>query len=149
MKIDDQLELKPAFLPRVRRTVFRQFGVRRWLYRDWQRLGSFCGLQTAVRSFLASVTGIAPNQRLKLLSAAMRQGNVIEALCFARSVAKDFDAVLAPEVLRRTVSLQELFAEAAKMCPADLSAPEIAMRLDGFYTLPDDYLQKVVSPAWL
>ena len=29
------------------------------------------------------------------------------------------------------------------MCPVDLSAPEIAMRLDGFYTLPDDYLQKV------
>jgi asparagine synthase (glutamine-hydrolysing) len=73
----------------------------------------------------------------------MRQGNVTEAFCFARSVAKDFDAVLEPEVLRRTVSLQELFAETAKACPADLSAPEIAMRLDAFYTLPDDYLQKV------
>jgi asparagine synthase (glutamine-hydrolysing) len=80
---------------------------------------------------------------MKLLSAAMRQRNATEAFCFARSVAKDFDAVLRPEVLRRTISLKQLFAEASKPFPADLSAPEIAMRLDAYYTLPDDYLQKV------
>jgi asparagine synthase (glutamine-hydrolysing) len=170
MRIDDLLELKPTFSrefdePFFDSSAFPTMAVSRLARRHvtvslsgdggdelfggypyyglTRRLASVYGLPTAVRSFLASVTGIAPNHRLNLLSAAMRQGNVIEAFCFARSVAKDFDAVLAPEVLRRTVGLQELFAEAAKMCPADLGAPEIAMRLDGFYTLPDDYLQKV------
>jgi asparagine synthase (glutamine-hydrolysing) len=170
MRIDDLLELKPTFSrefdePFFDSSAFPTMAVSRlarrhvtvslsgdggdelfggYPYYELTRLlGSFYGLPTPVRSFLASVTGIAPNHRLKLLSAAMCQGNVIEAFCFARSVAKDFDAVLAPEVLRRTASLQELFAEAAKMCPADLSAPEIAMRLDAFCTLPDDYLQKV------
>jgi asparagine synthase (glutamine-hydrolysing) len=112
-------------------------------YELTRRLSVFYELPAAVRTLSATAIGTAPNHRLKLLSAAMRQGNVIEAFCFARSVAKDFDPVLGPEVLRRTVSLQELFAEAAKACPAGLSAPEIAMRLDAFYTLPDDYLQKV------
>jgi len=170
MKIDDLLELKPTFSrefdePFFDSSAFPTMAVSRlarrhvtvslsgdggdelfggYPYYELTRgLGLIYGLPTAARSFLASGIGIASSHRLKLLSAAMRQGNVTEAFCFARSVAKDFDAVLAPEVLRRTVSLQELFREAAKPCPADLTAPEIAMRLDAFYTLPDDYLQKV------
>ena len=70
----------------------------------------------------------------------MRQRDPTEVFWFARSVAKDFDAVLPPAVLRRTVSLQELFADTAESCTARLSAPEVTMRLDSFYTLPDDYL---------
>ena len=106
-------------------------------------LGLIYRLPTAARASWRLGLESHAGHRMKLLSAAMRQRNATEAFCFARSVAKDFDAVLPPEVLRRTVSLQELFAEAAKPCPADLSAPEIAMRLDAYYTLPDDYLQKV------
>ena len=170
MKIDDLLELKPAFSrefdePFCDSSAFPTMAVSRLArrhvtvslsgdggdelfggypyYELTRRLSVFYELPGAARTFLATAIGTAPNHRLKLLSAAMRQGNVTEAFCFARSVAKDFDAVLEPEVLRRTVSLQELFAETAKACPADLSAPEIAMRLDAFYTLPDDYLQKV------
>jgi asparagine synthase (glutamine-hydrolysing) len=112
-------------------------------YRLTQRLGPFYRLPSGTRAMLASVIGMAPGHRMKLLSAAMRQQDATEAFCFARSVAKDFDAVLKPEVLRRTVGLKELFAEASKSFPADLSAPETAMRLDAYYTLPDDYLQKV------
>jgi asparagine synthase (glutamine-hydrolysing) len=41
------------------------------------------------------------------------------------------------------MSMQELFAEASQAFPAGLSAVEQTMRLDAYYTLPDDYLQKV------
>ncbi len=170
MKIDDLLELKPTFSrefdePFFDSSAFPTMAVSRLArrhvtvsltgdggdelfggypyYELTRRLGPFYELPATVRALAATAVGTAPNHRLKLLSAAMRQGNVIEAFCFARSVAKDFDGVLKPEVLRRTVGLRELFAQAAKACPADLSAPEIAMRLDAFYTLPDDYLQKV------
>ena len=170
LKIDDLLALKPAFSrefdePFFDSSAFPTMAVSRLArrhvtvslsgdggdelfggypyYRLTQRLGHFYRLPSSARAILASATGMAPDHRMKLLSAAMRQRNVTEAFCFARGIAKDFDTVLLPEILRRTVSLKELFAEAATAFPADLSAPEIAMRLDAYYTLPDDYLQKV------
>jgi asparagine synthase (glutamine-hydrolysing) len=84
-----------------------------------------------------------PQHRLKLVSGALRQANVPEAFFFCRSIAKDFDETLLPDVVRRTVSMRELFAEAAKALPAGLTAAEVGMRLDTYYTLPDGYLQKV------
>ena len=170
LKIDDLLELKPVFSrefdePFFDSSAFPTMAVSRLArrhvtvslsgdggdelfggypyYQLTQRLGLFYRLPSGARAMLASAVGMAPDHRRKLLSAAMRQRNAMEAFCFARSVAKDFDEVLLPEVLRRTISLKGLFAEAAKPFPADLSAPEIAMRLDAYYTLPDDYLQKV------
>lgn len=170
LRIDDLLELKPAFSrefdePFFDSSAFPTMAVSRLArghvtvslsgdggdelfggyahYQLTQRLGLFYRMPSGARTIVASAISKAPNHRMKLLSAAMRQRNTTEAFCFARSVAKDFDAVLLPEVLRRTISLKELFAEASKPFPADLSAPEIAMRLDAYYTLPDDYLQKV------
>jgi asparagine synthase (glutamine-hydrolysing) len=170
LKVDDLLKLKPAFSrefdePFFDSSAFPTMAVSRLArrhvtvslsgdggdelfggypyYQLTQRLGLFYRLPSGARTMLASAIGMVPDHRMKLLSAAIRKRNSTEAFCFARSVAKDFDAVLLPEVLRRTVSLQELFAEAAKPFPSGLSAPEIAMRLDAYYTLPDDYLQKV------
>ncbi len=170
MKIDDLLELKPSFSrefdePFFDSSAFPTMAVSRLArrhvtvsltgdggdelfggylyYQLTQRLGRFYRLPAAVRTLLAGAIARTPSHRLKLLAAAMRQENITGAFCFARSIAKDFDAVLTPDLLRRTVGLQELFAEAAQACAARLSAPEIAMRLDAFYTLPDDYLQKV------
>jgi asparagine synthase (glutamine-hydrolysing) len=170
LKIDDLLELKPAFSrefdePFFDSSAFPTMAVSRLArrhvtvslsgdggdelfggypyYQLTQRLDLFYKLPSSARALLASTIAMAPDHRTKLLSAAMRQQNVMEAFCFARSIAKDFDTVLLPEVLRSTISLKELFAETAKSFPAGLSAPEIAMRLDAYYTLPDDYLQKV------
>jgi asparagine synthase (glutamine-hydrolysing) len=113
-------------------------------YYNWiHSLRGFYGLPLSARRLLAFAVGIAPKHRLKLLSGAMRQQNIAEAFCFARSIAKDFQPILLPDVLRRTISLKELFTEAAKSFPSDLKGPEIAMRLDALYTLSDDYLQKV------
>ena len=170
LKIDDLLDLKPEFTrefdePFFDSSAFPTMAVSRLArrhvtvslsgdggdelfggypyYQLTRRLGLVYKLPAGARAVLASAIATVPDHRMKLLSAAMRQRNSTEAFCFARSVAKDFDAVLPPAVLRRTVSLQELFADTAKSCAAGLSAPEIAMRLDSFYTLPDDYLQKV------
>lgn len=96
-----------------------------------------------LRTLLASLVGMAPQHRLKLLSSALRQASISEAFYFCRSITKDFDGTLLPDVLRTTVSMRELFAEAAKAMPSGLRAPEVGMRLDAYYTLPDDYLQKV------
>jgi asparagine synthase (glutamine-hydrolysing) len=106
-------------------------------------MGALYRLPPVMRAVLASAIEMVPKHRMKLLSGAMGQQSIVEAICFARSIAKDFDAVLLPDVLRRTVGLGDLFAEATAAFPADLSAAEIAMRLDAFYILPDDYLQKV------
>jgi len=112
-------------------------------YQIVRRLSALYEMPSTVRGSLASLVGRAPQHRLKLLSGALRQGNVTEAFYFCRSITKDFDGMLQPDVLRRTVSMRELFAEAAKAFPPGLTAPEVGMRLDAYYTLPDDYLQKV------
>jgi asparagine synthase (glutamine-hydrolysing) len=112
-------------------------------YQLARRLDTFYRLPRAIRSVIASAVAVSPKHRMKLLSAAMRQHNSTDAFCFARSIAKDFNPVLDPDVLRGTIGLNELFAEAARPFPSNLKTSEIAMRLDSFYTLPDDYLQKV------
>jgi asparagine synthase (glutamine-hydrolysing) len=170
MKVNDLLELRPAFShefdePFFDSSAFPAMAVSRlarkhitvslsgdggdelfggYPYYNWIRaLRGFYGLPLPARRLAASAIGMAPKHRLKLLSGAMRQRTIAEAFCFVRSITKDFEPVLLPEVLRRTSSLKELFAEAAKLFPSDLRAPEMAMRLDAFYTLPDDYLQKI------
>ena len=112
-------------------------------YRIARQLSAFYKLPKALRKATAVLVGAAPQHRCKLLSAALRQSSAVEAFCFTRSIAKDFEGTLLPEILRRTMPLRELFAEAAKAFPPGLTAAEQGMRLDAYYTLPDDYLQKV------
>lgn len=51
--------------------------------------------------------------------------------------------MLAPAVAERTKSIYALFSSASDIFPRGLHPSEQGMRLDAFYTLPDDYLQKV------
>ncbi len=112
-------------------------------YKIAQQLAPFFSLPKNFRSLIASLIGLLPNHRLKLLSGALRQDNHIGAFAFSRSIAKDFDKVLLPEVLGRTQGLHELFSKASLLFPSNLQASEKGMRLDALFTLPDDYLQKV------
>lgn len=112
-------------------------------YKILWRLGPLYRFPNKLRRWLATVASLVPRHRLQLLSATLRQTSDVAAFCFARSIAKDFDGALVPEVLCRTQSLLDLFAKAAECFPPGLDASEKAMRLDAFYTLPDDYLQKV------
>ena len=112
-------------------------------YRLAHAISPFYRLPAPVRGVVAAGVGVSSRHEMKLLSGALSQRDSTEAFSFARSIAKDYGAVLPSEILRRTIGLNELFAEEARHFPAELEAPEVAMRLDTSYTLPDDYLQKV------
>jgi asparagine synthase (glutamine-hydrolysing) len=112
-------------------------------YRIARALDRFYNLPQPARKLVARGVASFPQHRMKLLSATLNQPDAVKGFCFARSIAKDFQSLLTPNVLRHTMGMTELLAETARSLPAGLKTPEIAMRLDAFYTLPDDYLQKV------
>jgi asparagine synthase (glutamine-hydrolysing) len=170
MNVDDLLQLKPTFSrefdePFFDSSAFPTMAVSRLArkhvsvslsgdggdelfggyhyYKFARDLDAFYRLPVSMRSLVVSALSISSGHRMKLLSGALRQDNATDAFCFARSIAKDFGSGIEPELLRRTVGLKDLFAEAAAPFPRNLKTPEVAMRLDTFYVLPDDYLQKV------
>lgn len=112
-------------------------------YRIAQQLGPFFKFPKVWRNFAASLTGMFPQHQLKLLSGALRQNDLAGAFAFARSIAKDFDGVMFPDVMGRTQGIHGLFSDASKAFPPGLHASEQGMRLDALFTLSDDYLQKV------
>jgi len=77
------------------------------------------------------------------LSAALGKVDPVGAFAFIRSIQKDFENVLHPNVLSETSGMEQLFRTAGRCFPGDLDTSELGMRLDARYTLPDDYLQKV------
>jgi asparagine synthase (glutamine-hydrolysing) len=112
-------------------------------YRIMRGLAPLYAAPSPVRRLAAAAAGVLPGHSMKLLAAALREPDAGAAFAFARSIGKDFRGVLLPEVLARTRSLRQLFADARAAFPPVLTAAEEAMRLDATYTLPDDYLQKV------
>jgi asparagine synthase (glutamine-hydrolysing) len=170
LKVDDLLELMPTFSrhydePLYDSSAFPTMAVSRLArrhvtvslsgdggdelfggypyYQIVRGLSAAYKLPVPLRRSLASLVGIAPQHRLKLLAGALRERNVADAYSFSRSISKDFENMLVPDLVRRTVGMRELMADAAKAFPSGLSAPEMGMRLDAYYTLADDYLQKV------
>lgn len=112
-------------------------------YRMVDRLETFFRLPLQARQWTAALAGIVPRHRFKLLSAALRKDSAAEVFCFARSLIKDFECILAPDVMARTVSFRELLLEVVATLHPGLKAADQAMRMDAFCTLHDDYLQKV------
>jgi len=106
-------------------------------------LNSLYGLPPAARNGVASVLRMVPGRRSKLLSEALRLGGTAEAFAYSRSIAKSLAGILNHDVLDGTDSIQDLFGRAANAFPNGLHASEEGMRLDAFYTLSDDFLQKV------
>ncbi|HYA89350.1 MAG TPA: asparagine synthase (glutamine-hydrolyzing) [archaeon] len=107
------------------------------------RLEPFFQLPAQIRRWTASLAGIIPRHRFRLLAAALRKQNPAEVFCFARSLTKDFKSLLDAGAASRTVSFSDFLLETAKAFPPGLRAAEQAMRLDMLCTLPGDYLQKV------
>ena len=112
-------------------------------YQIAQRLNPFFSLPVGLRRIIASLVGVLPKHQFKLLAGALRQPDSASAFAFSRSIAKDFRGVLLPSVMGRTESIRELFSTVSNISPDGLHPAEQGMRLDAFYTLPDDYLQKV------
>ncbi len=112
-------------------------------YRIAQKLSPFFCLPKGLRYGLASLVGLIPNHKLKLLAGALKQSNRTAAYAFIRSIAKDFGELLTPEVIDKTQDIKTLFGGTSEVFPPKLKPAEEGMRLDAFYTLPDEYLQKV------
>lgn len=89
------------------------------------------------------VAGLVPEHRFKLLAGALKEDTPVEFFAFSRSIGKDYEIPLEPQVMEQTNGYKRLFRDAAqRMCPG-LDVSELGMRLDATYTLSDDYLQKV------
>ena len=112
-------------------------------YQIAKALNPFFKMPYAFRKFVSVLVRTIPKHQFKLLSGALCQPSAIHAFAFTRSIAKDFNGILLPEVFDRTRSMSELFLSTAESFPCSLHASEQGMRLDAFHTLPDDYLQKV------
>ncbi len=95
------------------------------------------------RRTLARGLSFVPSHRARLLAGALAQPSEAAAFAFMRSIAKDFEPVLAPDLLAHTRGLPAWFEAEAARYPAGLAAAERGMRLDTRFTLPDDYLVKV------
>jgi asparagine synthase (glutamine-hydrolysing) len=108
-----------------------------------RHLANFGKLPRGVRSLIASVTGLVPQHRAQLLTGVMRRSSGASAYAYARGIGKDYPSVLDPDVIARTVGMDELVSEVWRRCPQPIDPASAAMRVDAALTLPDDYLQKV------
>ncbi len=112
-------------------------------YQIAQKLNHFFNLPSRVRLGIASLVGLWPQHQYKLLAGALRQPDRASAFAFSRSIAKDFGGLLNLDLIQRTKGINELFSAASGGFPKGLHPSEQGMRLDTFYTLTDDFLQKV------
>ncbi len=112
-------------------------------YQVFRKISQFYKLPRTIRNGLAFLIGIIPEHQSKLLSAALKQPDILASFAFIRSITKDFCSGLFSKDISDAKSLYGLFSETSRLFPEGLSASELAMRLDALYTLPDDYLQKV------
>ncbi|BCB96292.1 asparagine synthetase B [Dissulfurispira thermophila] len=112
-------------------------------YRIINKISLFYKLPEHVRMWLASLSGLIPEHKARLFAGALRQPQISSAFAFLRGIEKDFNSVLLPEVLNCTKGFYDLFVSTSETFPAGLLPGEQGMRLDGLYTLPDNFLQKV------
>lgn len=112
-------------------------------YRIMQGLERARHMPAALRRVVGASLQRAPVQRLRWLGEILAMQSPTSAYAFMRGVIKDAGAIMQDTLTSRTQSLGDLFAQRASSMGDNLSLPELAMRLDLAYTLPDDYLQKV------
>lgn len=112
-------------------------------YRIVRNLSPFLRLPEGTRRVIAALLDVLPGHRSKLVAQSVRQKDALSAFSFVRSIVKDFGSLQSLEYPVRTRSMTDMFREAAVGFPPGLSPAEQSMRLDAFYTLPDEYLQKV------
>ncbi|MFC1826089.1 asparagine synthetase B family protein, partial [Thermodesulfobacteriota bacterium] len=112
-------------------------------YKIAKYLKPFFSMPIIFRKALSSIVSLSNKHQLKLLAGALNQEDDIASFTFIRSIAKDFNTTLLPEIISKTKSMNDLFNRTSSFFPAGICASEKGMRLDLQYTLPDDYLQKV------
>jgi asparagine synthase (glutamine-hydrolysing) len=108
-----------------------------------QKLNPMFCLPYGLRKACGALLKLFPNHSLRLIAGALNQSDASKLFAYARSISKDFHGAMNSDVVRQTQSIRDLFRQASVVFPKGLRPAEEAMRLDTFYTLPDDYLQKV------
>jgi len=127
MKVDELLQLMPKFLEEFDEPFFDHSAF------------PVMAVSRMARKFVT----VSPTHQFKLLAGALNQPGRTASFAFSRSIAKDFETLIVPSVAKQTKCITDLFIEASKVFPPGLHPSEQGMRLDAFYTLPDDYLQKI------
>lgn len=112
-------------------------------YNIVDKLKYFYKLPKFLRLLFSNMLYIIPNHKIKLLSQAINKTDISSAFAYSRSIIKDYDNVLTNDILSNTKSIQEYFSEASEQMPLGLNEVEKSMRLDAYFTMPDEYLQKV------
>ena len=112
-------------------------------YNIVDKLKYFYKLPNFLRSFISRILYIVPSHKIKLLSQAINKADIPAAFAYSRSIIKDYDNVLVDDVLNNTKSIEAYFSEASEHMPQGLDEVEKSMRLDAYFTMPDEYLQKV------
>ena len=96
-----------------------------------------------VKQLLQATLGLMPLHKAKLLAGALGPTTRVGIFNYLRSFAKDFEPLLADDVLQGTGSSNDWFERTALGFAPGLTSAEIGMRLDMGLTLVDGYLQKV------
>jgi asparagine synthase (glutamine-hydrolysing) len=108
-----------------------------------ERLGRTRAWPAGVKRALQAALGLLPMHKAKLLAGALRPTTQVGIFNYLRSFAKDFEPLVADDVLQQTGSSNDWFERAALGFATGLSSAEVGMRLDMGLTLVDGYLQKV------
>lgn len=108
-----------------------------------ERLARLRSWPAGVKRAMQATLSLLPTHKTKLLAGALRPATQVGIFNYLRSFAKDFEPLLAHDVLQQTGSSNECFERTALGFATGLSSAEIGMRLDLGLTLVDGYLQKV------
>ncbi len=111
-------------------------------YKIIKFLSIFYKSPKVLKSMLSKLIGLVPLHNFQLMSSALCFSDVAGSFSFIRGISKDFNSILSDELFHSTYGLSDMFSESAKNFNHNISASELAMRLDTKYTMNDDYLQK-------
>jgi asparagine synthase (glutamine-hydrolysing) len=106
------------------------------------RIAPLLGRHPRFRHVAQRLLAALPLHRLKLLAGALGSRDAVTLFHYLRSVSKDYPTLLSADAAASAGS-ETWFEQFASCFAMDLSAEEIAMRLDAGLTLPDLFLQKV------
>ncbi len=112
-------------------------------YPMMDRLAPMVHWRAGMKRLTGRICNALPWHRTKLLAGALQSHDSVALFHYLRSVGKDYPSLVSEDLLRSTANSESWFAQFAAGFAMDLTAGEIAMRLDAGLTLPDLFLQKV------